>query len=84
MNIVAPGLTATEMGAGFLRKLGVVDFSAVDHMMPFGRVCRPEDVANVVRFLVSGGAGYVTGQRIYVDGGGGFEQRAATEFEEKP
>ncbi len=37
---------------------------------PFGRVCRPEDVAGVVRFLVSDAAGYVSGQRIYVDGGG--------------
>jgi len=33
-------------------------------------VCRPEDVADVVRYLVSERAGYVTGQRIAVDGGG--------------
>jgi NAD(P)-dependent dehydrogenase (short-subunit alcohol dehydrogenase family) len=38
--------------------------------MPFGRVCQPEDVANVVRFLVSERCSYVTGERIYVDGGG--------------
>jgi NAD(P)-dependent dehydrogenase (short-subunit alcohol dehydrogenase family) len=38
--------------------------------MPFGRVCRPEDVANVVRFLVSERAGYLTGEKINVHGGG--------------
>ena len=32
-------------------------------------VCRPEDVANVVRWIVSDGAGYLNGERIYVDGG---------------
>jgi 3-oxoacyl-[acyl-carrier protein] reductase len=36
---------------------------------PFGRVCSPSDVAGVVRFLVSPTAGYLTGQRIDVDGG---------------
>jgi 3-oxoacyl-[acyl-carrier protein] reductase len=33
-------------------------------------VCAPEDVAEMVRFLVSDAAEYVTGQRIYLDGGG--------------
>ena len=43
----------------------------MDPAMPFGRVCRPEDVAAVVRWLVSDQAGYLTGERIYVDAGGG-------------
>jgi NAD(P)-dependent dehydrogenase (short-subunit alcohol dehydrogenase family) len=38
--------------------------------MPFGHVCTPEEVADVVRFFVSDAARYVSGQRIYVDGGG--------------
>ena len=38
--------------------------------MPFGRVCQPEDISNAVRFFVSNQNSYVTGERIYVDGGG--------------
>ncbi len=43
--------------------------------MPFGRVCQPEDVAAVVRYPVSDGAGYVTGERICVAGGGQVLER---------
>jgi len=49
---------------------GVEDLRTLDATMPFGRVCQPEDVAGVVRFLVSERAGYLTGERIYVHGGG--------------
>ncbi len=70
VNVVAPGLVVTEMGRRLVRAgRGVEDIHELDRHMPFGRVCRPEDVAGVVRFLVSERAGYVTGQRIYVDGG---------------
>ena len=66
VNIVAPGLVRTEMGRRLVRAWGQ-DIEAMDPAMPFGRVCRPEDVADVVRWLVSDGAGYVNGERIYVD-----------------
>lgn len=70
VNVVAPGLVETEMGRRLMKAAaGVEDLRALDPVMPFGRVCRPEDVAEVVRFLVSEGAGYVTGQTIFVDGG---------------
>jgi len=46
------------------------DLRSLDATSPFGRVCQPIDVANVVLWLVSEGASYVTGQRIEVDGGG--------------
>ena len=70
-NIVAPGLVVTEMGRRLVKGAGgVEDISTLDASSPYGRVCRPEDVAGVVRWLVSEGAGYVNGQRIYVDGGG--------------
>jgi 3-oxoacyl-[acyl-carrier protein] reductase len=70
VNVVAPGLVATDMGDKLVRaKLGADGATALDAQMPLGRVCRPEDVASVVTFLVSKAAGYVTGQRIVVDGG---------------
>ena len=37
--------------------------------VPVGRMGTPEDVAHAVSFLASEGAGFVTGQRIVVDGG---------------
>jgi NAD(P)-dependent dehydrogenase (short-subunit alcohol dehydrogenase family) len=71
VNVVAPGLVATEMGRRLVRATqGVDDLARIDAAMPFGHVCTPEEVAEVVRFLVSDGARYVTGERIYVDGGG--------------
>jgi 3-oxoacyl-[acyl-carrier protein] reductase len=70
VNVVAPGLVETEMGRRLVKATqGVDDLRQIDEKMPFGHVCTPEEVAAVVRFLVSDAAGYVTSQRIYVDGG---------------
>lgn len=70
-NVVAPGLVDTEMGRRLVKgMMGVDDIATLDASSPFGRVCRPEDIADVVRFLVSPAAGYVTGQVVSVDGGG--------------
>jgi 3-oxoacyl-[acyl-carrier protein] reductase len=70
VNVVAPGLVETEMGRRLVKAGGVDDIATLHPSMPFGRVCQPDDVAAVVRFLVSESAGYVTGTRIRVDGGG--------------
>lgn len=70
VNIVAPGLVETEMGKRLARATrGVADIHELDKSMPFGHVCSPEEIADVVRFVVSDAARYVTGQRIEVDGG---------------
>lgn len=69
-NIVAPGLVATDMGQGLVGAMTGRDIAALDTSAPYGRVCRPEDVARVVAFLASPDASYLNGQRIEVDGGG--------------
>jgi 3-oxoacyl-[acyl-carrier protein] reductase len=71
VNIVAPGLVVSEMGRRLARATtGVTDIHELDARSAFGRVCEPEDVGDVVAYLCSAQAGYLTGQRIYVDGGG--------------
>ena len=73
VNIVAPGLVDTEMGRRLVKgAMGVEDIRTLDNTMPFGRVCSPEEVADVVRFLVSEAGSFITGQRIYLDGGAGY------------
>jgi NAD(P)-dependent dehydrogenase (short-subunit alcohol dehydrogenase family) len=71
VNIVAPGLVATDMGDRLAKAVAGVDKATdLDARSPFGRVCRPSDVAAVVSYLVSEDAFYLTDQRITVDGGG--------------
>jgi 3-oxoacyl-[acyl-carrier protein] reductase len=74
VNIVAPGLVETDMGVRLSRAMTgnreLQDLRSLDATAPFGRVCQPDDVAKVVHFVCSDAAGYVTGQRIEVDGGG--------------
>ena len=71
VNVVAPGLVETEMGRRLMKAVrGVDDLRKLDKGMPYGHVCSPEEVADVVRFLVSDAARYVNGQCVYVDGGG--------------
>jgi len=71
VNVVAPGLVDTEMGRRLVKATaGVDDLRQLDAAMPFGRVCRPEDVADAVRWLVSPRCAYVTGEKLNVHGGG--------------
>jgi len=74
VNVVAPGLVETDMGVRLARAITgrreLEDLRSLDAAAPFGRVCQPADVAAVVRFCCTAAAGYVSGQRIEVDGGG--------------
>jgi len=67
VNAVTPGLIYNE----FLRKIYPDEFfdGYAENRSLVGRVGRPEDVAAVVAFLVSEGAGYVTGETYGVSGG---------------
>ena len=63
VNIAAPGLVETDIKE-------LTDLRSLDDSAPFGRVCQPDDVANVVLWFCSPGSAYVTGQRVQCDGGG--------------
>lgn len=68
VNAVAPGMIETDMTA-------VIPEKAKDAMMagiPAGRAGAPEEIADVVVFLASDKAAYITGQVISVDGGMGI------------
>jgi 3-oxoacyl-[acyl-carrier protein] reductase len=71
-NAVAPGFIVTDMTAATAARVGVdfEDFQkAAISQIPVARAGRPEDVANTISFLASEGAGFVSGQVIYVAGG---------------
>ena len=71
-NAIAPGFIATDMTAATAERLGVPfeDFkAAAAKEIPVQRVGTPDDIANTVSFLVSEGAGFVSGQVVYVAGG---------------
>ena len=71
VNIVAPGLVETEMGRRLVKgAAGIDDIGTLKDKMPFRRLCQPEDIANAVRFFVSEKAGYITGEKLNVYGGG--------------
>ena len=71
-NAIAPGFIVTEMTRATAERMNVPfdDFvAAAAKAIPVGRVGQPEDIANLVSFLVSEGAGFVSGQVVYAAGG---------------
>ena len=65
VNCIAPGLVKTEMGA----LLGPAATEKVINDTPLGRLAEPEEIANVVYFLLSDLSSFMTGQTIPVSGG---------------
>lgn len=65
VNAVAPGFVRTDMTAALPEQV----VERYEGQIPLGRLADPEEVAGVVRFLVSDAAAYVTGEVIRVDGG---------------
>jgi len=71
-NAIAPGFIQTDMTAATAERLNIPfdDFIKWNaEQIPVARVGQPEDIAHTVSFLVSEGAGFVSGQVIYVAGG---------------
>jgi 3-oxoacyl-[acyl-carrier protein] reductase len=71
-NAIAPGFIETEMTKATAERMGIPfeDFiKGAASQIPVQRVGQPEDIANLVSFLVSEGAGFVSGQVIYAAGG---------------
>ncbi|AUH69189.1 MULTISPECIES: 3-oxoacyl-ACP reductase FabG [Gordonia] len=71
-NAIAPGFIATDMTAATAERIGVSfdDFkTAAAKEIPVQRVGEPADIAHTVSFFASEGAGFVSGQVIYVAGG---------------
>jgi NAD(P)-dependent dehydrogenase (short-subunit alcohol dehydrogenase family) len=76
VNAVCPGLIETEFNLRLGRQFGPAQGLTPEEFVawraqgiPLGRAGRPEDVADVVCFLASPAARYLTGQSINVDGG---------------
>jgi NAD(P)-dependent dehydrogenase (short-subunit alcohol dehydrogenase family) len=67
VNCVSPGLIETNLTAVVLGDPGLR--AKIEEATPLGRVGAPEDVANLVVFLASPLASYITGQSIVIDGG---------------
>ena len=65
VNAVAPGYVETELTGSLPEKIK----EQIREQVPAGRFGEPEEVAEVIAFLVGEEAGYVTGQTIAVDGG---------------
>ena len=62
VNAVAPGFIKTDMTEG-------LDEAALKKTIPANRFGNPEEVADLVSFLVSPNAGYITGNVISINGG---------------
>jgi 3-oxoacyl-[acyl-carrier protein] reductase len=65
VNAVAPGVIDTDM----VRPLGVETLDGLAADTPLNRLGKPEDIANIVAFLASDAASFITGQILTADGG---------------
>ncbi|MEO9191264.1 MAG: SDR family NAD(P)-dependent oxidoreductase [Acetobacteraceae bacterium] len=68
VNAVCPGWTDTAMSAGRFSELGITRAEAAAGV-PTGRIAEPDEIAQTVAFLLSPGAGNITGHALPIDGG---------------
>lgn len=69
VNGVAPGYIRTAQALSPVHSLGPEGLEKAAGFIPAGRVGEPKDIADVINFLVSDAARYMTGQVVTVDGG---------------
>jgi 3-oxoacyl-[acyl-carrier protein] reductase len=69
VNCIAPSLTHTPMAERLLSTPEKIEASANRH--PLKKIGEPKDLANMVEFLLSENASWITGQILHVDGGMG-------------
>jgi len=69
VNAVAPGYIRTAQALSEQHSLGPAGLEKAAEFIPMGRVGEPEDIADVILFLASHAARYITGQTVVVDGG---------------
>jgi 3-oxoacyl-[acyl-carrier protein] reductase len=69
VNGIAPGYIRTAQALSEEHSLGPAGLEQAADFIPMGRVGEPEDIADVIVFLASHAARYMTGQTIVVDGG---------------
>ena len=71
-NAIAPGFIQTEMTRATAERMGISFEDMIKgaaSQIPVARVGQPEDIAHLVAFFVSEGAGFVSGQVVYAAGG---------------
>jgi 3-oxoacyl-[acyl-carrier protein] reductase len=69
VNGIAPGYIRTAQLLSEEHSLGAAGAATVGSFIPMGRIGEPDDIADVVLFLASNAARYITGQVVVVDGG---------------
>lgn len=69
VNGVAPGYCRTAQALSVQHSLGPEGLEKAAEFIPMGRVGEPDDIADVILFLASEAARYMTGQVVTVDGG---------------
>ena len=68
LNCISPGVTRTDMVESLIRQ-GAVTLDKYANRTPLGRVAEVSEMAEVVLFLASDRASYITGENLRVDGG---------------
>ncbi len=64
---VGPGAVATPINLTTMKDSALMQ--KLDAAIPLGRMAKPEEIANVVAFLASDGASYMTATTVFADGG---------------